>query len=100
MRLPHPVLQSCANPGLSCFGTFPTDQTDLKVLYLVIRSPRPNRANVTGTTTGWKSAFNALALYQASGSPKSRTHHRFTHKDPHNPLPGGGVAVPGRKQAE
>jgi transposase-like protein len=44
-------------------GHFPTDQAALKVLYLVIRSPRPNRANVTGKTTGWKSALNALALY-------------------------------------
>jgi putative transposase len=33
------------------------------VLYLVIRNPRPNRANVTGTTTGWKKALNALAMY-------------------------------------
>jgi putative transposase len=44
-------------------GHFPTDQAALKVLYLVIRTPRPNRANVTGTTTGWKKALNALAMY-------------------------------------
>jgi transposase-like protein len=44
-------------------GHFPNDQAALKVLYLVIRTPRPNRANVTGTTTGWKKALNALAMY-------------------------------------
>lgn len=44
-------------------GHFPNDQAALKVLYLVIRNPRPNRANVTGKTTGWKTALNALALY-------------------------------------
>ena len=44
-------------------GHFPDDQAALKVLYLVIRSPRPNRANVTGTTIGWKKALNALAMY-------------------------------------
>ena len=33
------------------------------MLYLVIRNPRPNRANVTGKTTGWKNALNALAMY-------------------------------------
>jgi putative transposase len=44
-------------------GHFPNDQAALKVLYLVIRNPRPNRANVTGKTTGWKKALNALAMY-------------------------------------
>jgi putative transposase len=44
-------------------GHFPGDQAALKVLYLVIRTPRPNRANVTGTTTGWKKALNALVMY-------------------------------------
>jgi putative transposase len=44
-------------------GHFPDDQAALKVLYLVIRSPRPNRTNVTGTTVGWKKALNALAMY-------------------------------------
>jgi putative transposase len=44
-------------------GHFPDDQAALKVLYLVIRTPRPNRANVTGTTTGWKKALNSLAMY-------------------------------------
>jgi transposase-like protein len=44
-------------------GHFPNDQAALKVLYLVIRSPRPNRANVTGKTGGWKSVLNTLAIY-------------------------------------
>lgn len=44
-------------------GHFPNEQAALKVLYLVIRTPRPNRANVTGKTGGWKAALNALALY-------------------------------------
>jgi putative transposase len=44
-------------------GHFPTEQAALKVLYLVIRSPRPNRANVTGRTAGWKSVLNTLAMY-------------------------------------
>jgi transposase-like protein len=44
-------------------GHFPTDQAALKVLYLVIRSPQKNRANVTGKTPGWKAALNALSLY-------------------------------------
>jgi hypothetical protein len=33
------------------------------VLYLVVRTPRRNRANVTGKTGGWKTALNALALF-------------------------------------
>jgi putative transposase len=44
-------------------GHFPTEQAALKVLYHVIRSPRPNRASVAGKTTGWKTAINALAMY-------------------------------------
>ena len=44
-------------------GHFPNEQAALKVLYLVIRSPRPNRTNVTGKTGGWKIALNALAMY-------------------------------------
>jgi putative transposase len=44
-------------------GHFPTEQAALKSLYLVIRSPIKNRANVTGKTAGWKSALNALSLY-------------------------------------
>jgi putative transposase len=33
------------------------------VLYLVIRNPITNRTNVTGRTTGWTAALNALALF-------------------------------------
>lgn len=44
-------------------GHFPNDQAALKVLYLVIRTPKPNRTNVTGITTGWKKALNTLAMY-------------------------------------
>lgn len=44
-------------------GHFPNDQAALKVLYLVIRSPIANRTNVTGRTTGWKAALNALTLF-------------------------------------
>ncbi|MGH3343678.1 MAG: IS256 family transposase [Carbonactinosporaceae bacterium] len=44
-------------------GHFPDEQAALKVLYLVIRNPIKNRANVTGTTTGWKTALNALTMY-------------------------------------
>jgi putative transposase len=44
-------------------GHFPNEQAALKVLYLVIRSPIANRTNVTGRTTGWKAALNALALF-------------------------------------
>jgi putative transposase len=44
-------------------GHFPNEQAALKVLYLVIRTPRRNRTNVSGTTTGWKKAINALAMY-------------------------------------
>ncbi len=44
-------------------GHFPNDQAALKVLYLVIRTPRVNLANVAGKTGGWKAALNALALY-------------------------------------
>lgn len=44
-------------------GHFPNDQAALKVLYLVIRSPIANRTNVTGPTTGWKAALNALTLF-------------------------------------
>lgn len=44
-------------------GHFPNEQAMLKVLYLVIRSPITNRTNVTGRTTGWKAALNALTLF-------------------------------------
>jgi putative transposase len=32
-------------------------------LYLVIRTPQKNRADVTGGTPGWKEAINALTTY-------------------------------------
>jgi transposase-like protein len=44
-------------------GHFPNEQAALKVLYLVIRSPIANRTNVTGRTTGWKAALNALVMF-------------------------------------
>lgn len=44
-------------------GHVPNEQAALKVLYLVIRSPIANRTNVTGRTTGWKAALNALAMF-------------------------------------
>lgn len=44
-------------------GHFPDEQAALKVLYLVIRTPVKNRANVTGPTRGWKAALNALTMY-------------------------------------
>ncbi|MER6808146.1 transposase [Spirillospora sp. NPDC000708] len=42
---------------------FPTEQAALKVLYLVIRQPLKGRPNMTGNTTGWKAALNALSLH-------------------------------------
>jgi len=44
-------------------GHFPNEQATLKVLYLVVHSPPPNRANITGQTTGCKTALNCLAMY-------------------------------------
>jgi putative transposase len=44
-------------------GHFPNEQAALKVLYLVIRTPLTNRTNVTGRTSGWKAALNALAMF-------------------------------------
>ena len=44
-------------------GHFPDEQSALKVLYLVIATPRKNRTNVTGGTPGWKEAINALTMY-------------------------------------
>jgi len=44
-------------------GHFPNDQAALKVLYLVIRDRRKNRAGVVGKNSGWKKALNAFALY-------------------------------------
>jgi transposase-like protein len=46
-------------------GHFPDEQAALKVLYLVIRTPRKNRLNVTGATPGWKEALNTLTMYYA-----------------------------------
>ena len=42
-------------------GHFPDEQAALKVMYLVIRNPQPNRPNVTGRTGNWKEAINSLA---------------------------------------
>ncbi|WUS39208.1 transposase [Kitasatospora sp. NBC_01250] len=44
-------------------GHFPDDDSAIKVLYLVIRNPQPNRANVTGRTRDWKEAINTLAEF-------------------------------------
>lgn len=44
-------------------GHFPDDEAALKVLYLVIRNPIKNRANVTGKTPAWKQAINSFASY-------------------------------------
>jgi hypothetical protein len=68
-------------------GHFPNEQAALKVLYLVIRSPRRNRANVTGTTGGWKSALNSLAMYYGERITGTEGDHRLTHKDPDSPTP-------------
>jgi putative transposase len=38
-------------------------QAGLKVLFLVIRTPVKNRANVTGGTPDWKEALNSLTMY-------------------------------------
>jgi Transposase, Mutator family len=56
-------------------GHFPNDQAALKVLYLVIRTPRTNRANVTGKTGGWKAALNALALYYGDRITETKADH-------------------------
>jgi hypothetical protein len=58
------TVTTLARNGEVCKQCLPkSDPAALKVLYLVIRTPRPNRANVTGQTTGWKKALNALAMY-------------------------------------
>jgi putative transposase len=44
-------------------GDSTVEQGALKVHYLVIRSPRPNRTKVTGKTGGWKQALNSLAMF-------------------------------------
>jgi transposase-like protein len=44
-------------------GHLPDELSALKVLYLVIATPRNNRTNVNGGTPGWKDAINALTMY-------------------------------------
>jgi putative transposase len=44
-------------------GHFPTEQSALKVLYLVAIERRPNRANPTGQINGWKTILNALTIH-------------------------------------
>jgi putative transposase len=44
-------------------GHFPDENSALKALYLVIRTPQKNRLNVNGGTPGWKEAINALTMY-------------------------------------
>jgi putative transposase len=42
---------------------FPTEQSALKVLYLVAIERRKNRSNPTGQIAGWKSILNALTIH-------------------------------------
>jgi putative transposase len=44
-------------------GHFPTEQSALKVLYLVAIDRRPNRSNPTGQINGWKTILNALTIH-------------------------------------
>ena len=44
-------------------GHFPTEQSALKVLYLVATERRPNRSNPTGQISGWKQMLNALTIH-------------------------------------
>ena len=44
-------------------GHFPTEQSALKVLYLVATERRPNRSNPTGQVNGWKQMLNALTIH-------------------------------------
>ena len=44
-------------------GHFPTEQSALKVLYLVATERRPNRSNPTGQINGWKTILNALTIH-------------------------------------
>ena len=44
-------------------GHFPTEQSALKVLYLVATERRPNRSNPTGQISGWKKILNALTIH-------------------------------------
>jgi hypothetical protein len=60
-------------------GHFPNEQAALKVLYVVIRSPIANRTNVTGRTTGWKAALNALALFYGDRITLNRGHDHRSH---------------------
>ena len=44
-------------------GHFPTEQSALKVLYLVAIERRKNRSNPTGQINGWKQMLNALTIH-------------------------------------
>jgi transposase-like protein len=44
-------------------GHFPTDQSALKVLYLVATERRKNRATPTGRVNGWKHILNILTIH-------------------------------------
>ena len=44
-------------------GHFPTEQSALKVLYLVATERRANRSNPTGQINGWKIILNALTIH-------------------------------------
>jgi transposase-like protein len=44
-------------------GHFPTEQSALKVLYLVAVERRPNRSNPSGQINGWKQMLNALTIH-------------------------------------
>ena len=44
-------------------GHFPTEQSTLKVLYLVATERRLNRSNPTGQINSWKQMLNALTIH-------------------------------------
>ncbi len=44
-------------------GHFPTEQSALKVLYLVATERRKNRANPAGRVNGWKQILNILTIH-------------------------------------
>jgi len=44
-------------------GHFPSEQSALKVLYLVATQRQKNRANPTGRVAGWKTILNALTIH-------------------------------------
>jgi putative transposase len=44
-------------------GHFPTEQSAMKVLYLVATSRRKNRQDLTGKTNGWKRILNTLHVH-------------------------------------